>query len=285
MGQPVRDLHRLRVRGRQRGRRPADVRQEQQRQQRRPLEQRRGVVLAHDARLLTALAVSPSAATLLGVRGVTRTYRSEAEEVWAARDVHLEARSGEFVCVYGASGSGKSTLLNLIAGLDLPDHGEIRVGGWDLSQLDESGRARLRREIVGLVFQEHNLLEELTAVENVALPLEATGASAGSARHEAELQLDRVGLNGLGGRRPSQLSGGQRQRVGIARALTGERPVLLADEPTGSLDSAATTGLFALIRELCDAGLLAVVCSHDPECRDFSDSAYEMRDGRLTAVT
>jgi len=193
------------------------------------------------------------------------------------------AYAGEFVCVFGASGSGKSTLMNLLAGLDLPDSGEIRVGGRDVGRLDESGRARLRLETVGVVFQDHNLLEELTAAENVALPSEASGADPEAAREEAVRQLARVGLSGLEGRYPHQLSGGQRQRVGIARALTGQRAILLADEPTGSLDSAASTDLFALIRTLCDEGLLAIVFSHDHDCRRFADTLYEMTDGRLTA--
>lgn len=194
------------------------------------------------------------------------------------------ANPGEFVCVFGASGSGKSTLLNLLAGLDLPDSGEIQVGGYDVGRLDESGRARLRLRTVGVVFQDHNLLEEFTAVENVALPLEAAGMSPAAAETAARQQLARVGLDGLESRFPHQLSGGQRQRVGIARALTGDRAVLLADEPTGALDSGASTDLFALIRKLCDDGLLAVVCSHDPLCRSFADTVYEMRDGRLAAA-
>lgn len=207
---------------------------------------------------------------------------SEAETVWAARDVHLVAHAGEFVCVFGASGSGKSTLMNLLAGLDLPDSGEIQADGRDVARSDESARAKLRLKTVGVVFQDHNLLEEFTAAENVALPLEASCADPGAVREEAARQLARVGLSGLEDRYPHQLSGGERQRVGIARALTGERAILLADEPTGSLDSAASTELFALVRALCDEGLLAVVFSHDHECRRFADSLYEMTDGRLT---
>ena len=194
------------------------------------------------------------------------------------------AHRGEFVCVFGASGSGKSTLLNLLAGLDLADSGEIQVGGHNVGVLDESGRAGLRLRTVGVVFQDDNLLEEFTAAENVALPLEALGASRKAAEEEARRQLARVGLSALENRFPHQLSGGQRQRVGIARALTGERAVLLADEPTGSLDSATSREIFALVQELCDGGLLAVVCSHDPLCRGFADTVYEMKDGRLTPV-
>lgn len=193
------------------------------------------------------------------------------------------ARSGEFVCIYGASGSGKSTLLNLLAGLDLADSGEIHVGGVELGAAGDRRRAELRLRTVGVVFQDHNLIQEFTAAENVALPLEAIGMPAAEARSEAVKQLARVGLGGLEDRLPWQMSGGQRQRVGVARALTGHRTVLLADEPTGALDSEATRELFSLIRGLCDEGVLAVVCSHDTRCRDYADSVYEVIDGRLEA--
>lgn len=220
---------------------------------------------------------------LIRTQKVRKAYHSEVETVWAARDVDFEARPGEFVCIYGASGSGKSTLLNLMAGLDLADSGEIQVSGVDVTTANESQRAQLRLETVGVVFQDHNLIEEFTAVENVALPSEARGVLAEAARSEAVDQLRRVGLEGLDNRLPRQLSGGQRQRVGIARALTGQRAVLLADEPTGALDSAATQDLFALIRVLCDQGVTAVVCSHDRRCRDYADTRYEIVDGRLEA--
>ncbi|MGK5697488.1 ABC transporter ATP-binding protein [Streptomyces sp. URMC 128] len=226
---------------------------------------------------MTAAAGAP----LVRTSGVCKAYRSAAETVWAARDVDFTARAGEFVCVYGASGSGKSTLLNLLAGLDLADSGEIRVGGVDVGTADEAQRASLRLRTVGVVFQEHNLIEEFTAAENVALPLEAAGLSVAEARGQARDQLARVGLAGLEDRFPWQMSGGQRQRVGVARALTGQRSVLLADEPTGALDSAATKELFELFRKLCDDGVLAVICSHDPRCRDFADTVYEVVDGRL----
>jgi ABC-type lipoprotein export system ATPase subunit len=224
-------------------------------------------------------------AALVQTQAVCKAYRSEVETVWAARDVDFVARSGEFVCIYGASGSGKSTLLNLLAGLDLADSGEIQVGGVELGGAGHKHRADLRLRTVGVVFQDHNLIQEFTAAENVALPLEAIGLSAAEARSEAVKQLARVGLAGLEDRFPWQMSGGQRQRVGVARALTGQRKVLLADEPTGALDSAATRELFSLIRELCDEGVLAVVCSHDPRCRDYADSVYEVIDGRLETRT
>jgi len=220
---------------------------------------------------------------LIRTQKIRKAYQSEVETVWAARDVDFEARPGEFVCIYGASGSGKSTLLNLLAGLDLADSGEIQVSGVDVATADEKQRAQLRLETVGVVFQDHNLIDEFTAVENVALPLEARGTSADAARTEAADQLRRVGLAGLEDRLPRQLSGGQRQPVGVARALTGNRAVLLADEPTGALDSAATLELFTLFRALCDEGITAVICSHDPRCRDYADTRYEIIDGRLEA--
>jgi len=219
---------------------------------------------------------------LIHLRGVSKAYRSDAETVWAARDVDFTAYPGEFVCVHGASGSGKSTLLNLLAGLDLADEGEIQVGGVDVCASDEKDRAKLRLVTVGVVFQEHQLIDEFTAVENVALPLEARGLNRREARSEALNQLSRVGLAGLEDRFPSELSGGQRQRVGVARALTGERAILLGDEPTGSLDSGSTVALFELVRAFCDAGTLAVIASHDPRCRDFADTVYEVVDGRLS---
>lgn len=217
----------------------------------------------------------------LTVAGVNKSFATDAETVWAVRNVFLTAHAGEFVCIFGASGSGKSTLVNLMAGLDLPDSGTIVVGAEDMVRLDESGRARMRLERVGVVFQEDNLVEEFTAVENVALPLEVRGVHTVDARAQAVALLDRIGLAGLGHRYPRQLSGGQRQRVGIARGLVGGRRVLLADEPTGALDSVASQELFELVRALCGQGTAAVVCSHDPMCRDFADTVYEMVDGML----
>ncbi|MFD3974841.1 ABC transporter ATP-binding protein [Streptomyces cyaneofuscatus] len=220
-------------------------------------------------------------APLIQTRDLCKAYRSAVETVWAAQEVNFAADAGEFVCVYGASGSGKSTLLNLLAGLDVADTGDIQVAGVNVSAADEAQRSRLRLDAVGVVFQHHQLVEEFTAAENVALPLEARGETSSAARVEAFAQLARVGLAGLEDRLPGQLSGGQRQRVGIARALAGDRAVLLADEPTGALDSAATREMFTLLRKLCDEGVLAVVCSHDPRCREFADSVYEVVDGRL----
>ena len=218
----------------------------------------------------------------LTLSGVDKAYDSGAERVTAVDSVVLTGAPGEFVCIHGASGSGKSTLLNLTAGLDTADKGQLTVAGTDLARATEEDRAAMRLHHVGVVFQSHNLVDEFTALENVALPLEAAGASWSTAAAHAADKLAVVGLSGLETRLPAQLSGGQRQRVGIARALVGDRSILLADEPTGALDSAATLELFGLIRRLCDDGMLAVVCSHDARCRDFADASYEMVDGRLT---
>ncbi|WFE25911.1 ABC transporter ATP-binding protein [Solwaraspora sp. WMMD791] len=218
---------------------------------------------------------------LLELRDVSKSYTSAAEEVRAVRGVSLAATAGEFICIHGPSGSGKSTLLNLIVGLDLADEGEIQVDGVDVGRMDEAARANLRLRTVGVVFQDHALVEEFTAAENVALPLEASGTATADALAQADRLLTRVGLADLGRRWPGQLSGGQRQRVGIARALAGGRRILVADEPTGSLDSRASSDLFELISELCSAGALAVVSSHDPLCRRYADAVYEMVDGSL----
>jgi putative ABC transport system ATP-binding protein len=212
---------------------------------------------------------------------VSRSFVSEVETVRAVRDVTLTAHGGELVLISGSSGSGKSTLLNLIAGLDRSDSGRITVAGTEVTDLDEAGRTTLRLEKVGVVFQEHRLIDEFTAAENVALPLQARGVAVKGALAQASALLGRVGLKGLEQRRPDQLSGGQRQRVGIARALAGDRRVILADEPTGSLDSATSLEMFGLLRALCDGGVLVVLCSHDPRSGTFADRHFELVDGEL----
>jgi ABC-type lipoprotein export system ATPase subunit len=221
---------------------------------------------------------------MVRVTGVSRVYDTESESVWAVRDVSLEVDAGSFVCLFGSSGSGKSTLLNMMAGLDLPTTGSIRVLGQALESLNEDARARIRLHDVGVVFQDHHLIDEFTALENVMLPLEARGLPVAQARSEALHQLELVGLSGLHDRTPSKLSGGQRQRVGIARALIGGRRLLLADEPTGSLDSANSSSIFALLRQLCDQGATVVLATHEAASRQFADAVFEMQDGHLTTT-
>jgi len=219
--------------------------------------------------------------TVIRLQAVSRWYDSEAERVVAVEGVDLDVDAGEFVCVHGTSGSGKTTLLNLIGGVDEPDAGKVVVGDFQVSSMSPEERIVLRREVVGMVHQQDSLIEEFTAVENVSLPLEVAGYSPEAALDAASAELVRVGLEGLEGRLPRQLSGGQRQRVGIARALTGGRLVLLADEPTGALDTASATVVYRLLVDLAQRGIVVVVASHDPQCRTYASRVVEIRDGRL----
>lgn len=216
---------------------------------------------------------------MVSLRGVRRHFVTPVETVRAVDGVSFEAGRGTLTCLMGPSGSGKTTVLRLLAGLDLPDTGEVEVAGHRLHTLTPSARALVRARDVGVVFQHHNLVDEFTAAENVALPLELLGAAPRPALHAAQVLLARVGLEGLGRRRPAELSGGQRQRVGIARGLAGGRTVLLADEPTGSLDQATAREVFQLLRGLCDDGLTAVVCTHDPQGALVADRTLHMTDG------
>ncbi|QXT64224.1 ABC transporter ATP-binding protein [Tessaracoccus palaemonis] len=223
-----------------------------------------------------------SSGAAIEVGGARRTFQSGIETIRAVDGVDLRVEVGTMTCLYGASGSGKTTLLNLIAGLDIADQGTVRVAGRDLSGTSEAERARIRLHHIGVVFQENNLVHEFTALENVVVPLLARGASLSEARDEAADQLARVGIAELADRLPREMSGGQRQRVGIARALAGGREVLVADEPTGALDSANSGALFELVASLChDVGVAAVVATHDPLGRDRADVVWTMVDGQL----
>lgn len=220
-------------------------------------------------------------AELIVAKQVTRQFVSEVETVHAVENVDMAAHAGEFICLFGHSGSGKTTFLNIMAGIDVPTSGSLSVDGLVVSELGEEGRIRLRREKVGMVHQTDFLIEEFTAIENVALPLEARGVATTDALMDAAGLLSRMGLEGYEGRLPRQLSGGQRQRVGIARALTGGRKVLLADEPTGALDSRNAAAIYSLLRDLCDEQTLVIVASHDPACRDYATRLVEMKDGQI----
>ncbi len=222
-----------------------------------------------------------SSQPVIELREVSVAFQDGEEVVRAIDRVSFSASPGDFVLIGGASGSGKSTLLNAIAGLQPLDSGEATVSGVELGRAGESELARLRLERVGVVFQENNLIKEFDASENVQLPLRARGYSAARAAAEAERFLDDVGLGQLGRRRPAQLSGGQRQRVGIARALVGGRSVLLADEPTGALDSTNSRSIFQLLRSLADNGVCVVVASHDSLAEAFATRIATMRDGAM----
>ena len=210
-----------------------------------------------------------------------RTFTRPAEVIRAVDGVSFEADRGEFVCLFGHSGSGKTTLLNLLAGLDIPTSGNISVAGLRVDELSHEDRTRMRREVVGMIHQSHLLIDEFSAAENVALPLEARGMNTTLAIAEAQELLASVGLAGYGDRYPGEMSGGQQQRVGIARALSGGRAILLADEPTGSLDSQNARSIFELLQSLASQGTLVIVASHDPACKDYATRAVEMLDGKI----
>ncbi|WP_213454526.1 ABC transporter ATP-binding protein [Rhizomonospora bruguierae] len=218
---------------------------------------------------------------VLELRGVTRTHGTGETAVHALRDVSLAVAPGELVAVMGPSGSGKSTLLNLAGGLDRPTAGEVCVEGASLGGLSKRQLARLRRRSVGYVFQALNLLPSLTAMENIALPLELDGSGPRASRRAAAEALDEVGLDGLGGRFPDELSGGQQQRVAIARALVGERRLVLADEPTGALDSQTGEAVLRLLRTRVDAGAAGVLVTHEARHAAWADRVLFLRDGVL----
>jgi putative ABC transport system ATP-binding protein len=218
---------------------------------------------------------------VLVARDLTRVYRQGRTEVAALRGVSLTVRGGELVAAMGPSGSGKSTLLALAGGLDRPTSGSVCVTGVDLAGLSATALAQLRRREIGYVFQDRNLLPQLTAAENVALPLELDGTSPRASRRLALGVLAEVGLTELVDRFPDDLSGGEQQRVAVARCLVGSRRLLLADEPTGSLDSLNGETIVALLRKRCDAGLSAVMVTHDAALAAWADRVVFLRDGRL----
>jgi putative ABC transport system ATP-binding protein len=220
---------------------------------------------------------------IAGLEHASKRFTVGEEVIVAVDAVTFGVTEGEFACISGASGSGKTTMLNILAGIDTADSGDVVVAGHSLSGRSESARADIRLRSIGVVFQSNNLLAEFTARENVALPLMVRGMGRTAANVTAQAALDSIGLADLGGRLPGRMSGGQRQRVGIARAFAGEQKLLIADEPTGALDSENSRALFALMRELCDRrGTAVVLATHDPLAQDFADSTYLMVDGVVT---
>jgi putative ABC transport system ATP-binding protein len=216
---------------------------------------------------------------------VTRIHGEGATEVHALRGVSFTVYAGELVAVMGPSGSGKSTLLTLAGGLDSPTKGTVAVEGSDLATLGNAGRARMRRTSVGYVFQDFNLIPALTAAENVALPRELDGAPRGAARQAALAALREVGIEELADRFPDEMSGGQQQRVAIARAIVGERRLILADEPTGALDTDTGEEILALIRARCDAGAAGVLVTHEARHAAWADRVVFLRDGVVVDET
>jgi len=220
--------------------------------------------------------------TVVRTVGLTRRYRMGDTFVDALRGVDLTIAPGEFVALVGPSGSGKSTVLNQIGGLDRPTSGQVWINDTELSASGERTLTRHRRQHVGFVFQTFNLLPRLTAEENVALPLMFSGVPQKERRERARALLERVGLGQRLNHRPTQLSGGEQQRVAIARALVGEPALLLADEPTGNLDTVIGAEIMALLKELnAERGLTLLVVTHDPEVAAFADRVVKLRDGQV----
>ena len=222
---------------------------------------------------------------VLELRKVSRSYGQGAAEVRALLDVDLAVGAGSMVAVMGPSGSGKSTLLTIAGSLEEPSTGDVLIDGAPLSRMSRNDKARLRRRTVGYVFQDFNLLPGLTVAENVALPLELDGVSARKARVAAGQALGGLGLGDRATRFPSELSGGERQRVAIARAVVGNRRLLLADEPSGALDSANAEAVMRMIHEACKRGVAAVVVTHDAQLASWADRVVFLRDGRVVDQT
>lgn len=218
---------------------------------------------------------------VLELDAVSRIHGAGALAVHALREVSLNVHAGELVALMGPSGSGKTTLLHMAGGLDLPNGGVVRVNGEDLSALGVPGRARVRRTSVGYVFQEYNLVPALTALENVALPAELDGVSRSLARKQALAALERVGVPQLADRYPDEMSGGQQQRVAIARGVVGDRKLVLADEPTGALDTETGEGVLELLRSFCDEGVAVVLVTHEARHAGWADRVVFLRDGRV----
>jgi putative ABC transport system ATP-binding protein len=223
--------------------------------------------------------------SMLDMRSVSRVYGRGAAEVHALCDVDLAVEAGAMVAVMGPSGSGKSTLLTIAGSLEEPSSGQVIVDGAELTTMSRGAKEQLRRRVIGYVFQDFNLLPGLTAAENVALPLELDGVPARKASRAALDALDELGLSDRAAHFPDQMSGGQRQRVAIARAVVGERKLLLADEPSGALDTVNGEGVMRMIHAACKRGVAAVVTTHDAQLASWADRVVFLRDSRITDQT
>ena len=223
--------------------------------------------------------------TLLDMKRVSKVYGEGAAKVHALRDIDLAVDAGSLVAVMGPSGSGKSTLLTIAGSLEAPTGGEVLIDGQALSRMSRNDGARLRRRSIGYVFQDFNLLPGLTAVENVSLPLELDGISARKAHAAGMAALDELGMADRASHYPDQLSGGERQRTAIARATVGDRRLLLADEPSGALDSVNGEAVMRMVLAACRRGLAAVVVTHDAQLASWADRVVFLRDGRVVDQT
>jgi putative ABC transport system ATP-binding protein len=222
---------------------------------------------------------------MLELRRVSKVYGQGAAVVHALDEVSLEVDAGTMVAVMGPSGSGKSTLLTIAGSLEEPTSGQVLVAGRDLATMSRNDKAQLRRQSIGYVFQDFNLLPGLTAAENVALPLELDGVGARKAREAGLRALTDLGLADRASNYPDELSGGERQRVAIARAVVGDRHLLLADEPSGALDSVNSDAVMRMIHAACRQGVAAVVVTHDAQLASWADRVVFIRDGRIVDQT
>jgi putative ABC transport system ATP-binding protein len=248
------------------------------------LNTKSSIVYLNSHKCITALERAPitSDQWIIQAEGITKVYRRGQEQIHALRGVDLQIKAGDFAALLGPSGGGKSTLLHLLGAIDTPSAGRLTVCNVSLDQASESERTRLRREKVSFIFQFYNLMPSLSAQDNVALPLLARGCSWGEARHSAEESLRSVGLDHRLKHNPGQLSGGEQQRVAIARALVTHPDLILADEPTGDLDSVATQDvldqMLALNRQ---AGITFIVATHNMAVANAATSIFELHDGQL----
>jgi putative ABC transport system ATP-binding protein len=224
--------------------------------------------------------------SMLELRQVSKVYGRGATEVRALDRISLSVDEGAMVAVMGPSGSGKSTLLTIAGSLEEPTEGQVIVRGAELGRMSRNDKARLRRRTIGYVFQDYNLLPGLTAAENVSLPLELDGLPGRKARAAGLAALEELGLTDEADRYPDQLSGGERQRVAIARAVVGDRRLLLADEPSGALDSGNAESVMRMVHDACkNGGMAAVVVTHDAQLASWADRVLFLRDGRVTDQT
>lgn len=219
------------------------------------------------------------------VRNLRKIYRLGNEKVYALKNINLEIQKGEICCILGTSGSGKSTLLNMLAGLEKPTRGDIFINGVNIAKLNERKLARFRQENTGFVFQSYNLIPQLTALENVGMPLMFKGISKKQRNKRALAMLKAVGLGERMKHRPNQMSGGQQQRVGIARAFVAKPNVIFADEPTGNLDTKTTSDVMTLMVRMCRKhNLTLIIVTHDLEIAEYADRIVHIIDGEITSI-